>query len=220
MRRDRQGYLDAMTGSQSSTADASRAGTVCCSFCLKDKDSVAKLVAGLGVYICNECVELCNLIIAQEPDQASAPASRAVGWDEQPDDALLANLGRLQAVVSQVDAALHHHVGMLRAPADLLGLTDALNAEQRRAVEAHSRTGAEMLEPLGADAPWLVEATLSHHERLDGTGYPDGLRGHQVSALTRLLAVCDVYAAFCGARPHRPARPTRPNCSRLPRLRM
>ena len=81
---------------------------MCCSFCLKDKDSVAKLVAGLGVYICNECVELCSLIIAEDP------APRVGGWDEQPDDALLANLGRLQAVVSQVDAALHNHVGMLR----------------------------------------------------------------------------------------------------------
>jgi ClpX C4-type zinc finger len=102
-----------MTGSQNSTADASRVGSVCCSFCLKDKDSVAKLVAGLGVYICNECVELCNLIITQEPEPSSAPRVR--GWDEQPDDALLANLGRLQAVVSQVDAALHNHVDMLRA---------------------------------------------------------------------------------------------------------
>jgi hypothetical protein len=88
---------------------------VCCSFCLKDKDSVAKLVAGLGVYICNECVELCNLIIAQEPESEPESAPRVGGWDEQPDDALLANLGRLQAVVSQVGAALHNHVDMLRA---------------------------------------------------------------------------------------------------------
>ena len=98
-----------MSGSQGSTADASRVGSVCCSFCLKDKDSAAKLVAGLGVYICNECVELSSLIIAEDP------APRVGGWDEQPDDALLGNLGRLQAVVSQVDAALHNHVDMLRA---------------------------------------------------------------------------------------------------------
>jgi ClpX C4-type zinc finger protein len=97
-----------MTGSQSSTADTKRVDSVCCSFCLKDKDTVAKLVTGLGVYICNECVELCNLIIAEDP------APRVGGWEEQPDDALLANLGRLQAIVSQVGAALHNQVDMLR----------------------------------------------------------------------------------------------------------
>jgi hypothetical protein len=53
-------------------------------------------------------VELCTLIIAEDP------APRVGGWDEQPDETLLANLGRLQAVVSQVDAALRNHVGMLR----------------------------------------------------------------------------------------------------------
>ena len=47
-RHGRQEYLDAMTGSQSPTADASRVDSVCCSFCLKDKDSVAKLVARLA----------------------------------------------------------------------------------------------------------------------------------------------------------------------------
>ena len=99
-----------MTGSQRSTAETSRIGSVCCSFCLKDKDAVAKLVAGPGVYICNECVELCDLILAE--DQA---APTVVGWDEQPDAALLANLGRLQAVVAQVDTALHNQVDMLRA---------------------------------------------------------------------------------------------------------
>ena len=98
-----------MTGSQSSTADTKRVDSVCCSFCLKDKEKVAKLVAGLGVYICNECVELCSLIIAEDP------APRVGGWDEQPDDALLANLGRLQAIVAQVDAALHDQVDLLRA---------------------------------------------------------------------------------------------------------
>jgi hypothetical protein len=108
----RQGYLDAMTGSQSPAASKSGVDSVCCSFCLKDKHSVSKMVAGLGVYICNECVELCNLIIAQE--SAPASASKVGGWDEQPDDTLLANLGRLQAVVSQVDRALHNHVDMLR----------------------------------------------------------------------------------------------------------
>jgi hypothetical protein len=98
-----------MTESRSASAGASRLDTVCCSFCLKGKEAVAKLVAGPGVYICNECVNLCNLIIAEEP------VPRVGGWSEQPDDELLASLARTQAVVSQVDSALHDHVGILRA---------------------------------------------------------------------------------------------------------
>ena len=50
---------------------------------------------------------------------------------------------------------------------------------------------------------------LTHHERLDGTGYPDGLRESQLSPLARFIAVCDVYASLCSARPHRPARDPR-----------
>jgi hypothetical protein len=50
---------------------------------------------------------------------------------------------------------------------------------------------------------------LGHHERLDGTGYPDGLHAYQLPPLTRLLAVCDVYAAQCTPRPHRAAPGTR-----------
>jgi hypothetical protein len=106
-------------------------------------------------------------------------------------------------------AALMHDVGMLRVPVEVLARTGPLDDEQRRTVEAHCRVGADLLEPLKALSPWLAEAALSHHERLDGTGYPDGLREFQVSPLTRLLAVCDVYASMCSGRSHRPARATR-----------
>ena len=58
-----------------------------------------------------------------------------------------------------------------------------------------------MVAALFPDAPWLAEAVCTHHERLDGTGYPDGLEGNRIRPLARLLAVCDVYAALCCARP-------------------
>ena len=105
----RQGYLDGMTGSQSSSAGASRLDTVCCSFCIKEKEAVAKLVAGPGVYICNECVDLCNQIFDLDP------VPKVGSGSEQPDDELLASLARIQAVVSQVDGAMHEHVALLRA---------------------------------------------------------------------------------------------------------
>ena len=97
-----------MSNSRNLAPGATRLDTLCCSFCNKDKDAVAKLVAGPGVYICNECVELCNLIIAEQP----APEFGA--WNERPDDELLAGLTRVQAVVSQADAALHDYVDVLR----------------------------------------------------------------------------------------------------------
>jgi hypothetical protein len=108
-----------------------------------------------------------------------------------------------------VACALVHDVGMLRVPVEILAQTDPLRDDQRRLVEAHCRAGAEMLEPLRPRAPILISAALHHHERLDGTGYPAGLRDLQVPPLARLLAVCDTYAALCCDRPHRPGRDTR-----------
>ena len=80
-----------------------------CSFCGKSQRQVKKLIAGPGVYICDECVGLCNLIIADKP------ASEFRAWNEQPDDELLTGLAKVQAVVSQADAAVHDYVDVLRS---------------------------------------------------------------------------------------------------------
>jgi hypothetical protein len=104
----RQGYLDGVTHPRSSPPGASRLQALRCSFCTKDKDSVAKLIAGPGVYICDECVGLCNLIIAE----GLAPGLGS--WNEHPDDEMLASLARIQAAVAQADAAVHDHVAVLR----------------------------------------------------------------------------------------------------------
>lgn len=101
-----------MSVPRSAVPGASRVETLRCSFCTKDKEQIAKLVAGPGVYICNECVDLCSLIINEE---SAAPTPKVGGWSDQPDDELLASLGRIQKVVFQVDAAVHDHVDILRA---------------------------------------------------------------------------------------------------------
>lgn len=97
-----------MTQSRISPPGASRLQTLCCSFCAKDKDAVTKLIAGPGTYICDECVGLCNQILAEQPVRDFTP------WNEQPDDELLASLARTQSVVHQADAAVHDHVAVLR----------------------------------------------------------------------------------------------------------
>jgi hypothetical protein len=100
-----------MTDNKASlTPGAGRLDTLCCSFCTKDKDSVRKLVAGPGVYICNECIDLCNQIL----DLGPAPELR-FPWQEQPDEDMLASLAKVQAVVPQIDATMHDYVDILRS---------------------------------------------------------------------------------------------------------
>jgi HD-GYP domain-containing protein (c-di-GMP phosphodiesterase class II) len=106
-------------------------------------------------------------------------------------------------------AALIHDVGMLVIPAATYGKPGPLDDEQRRVLERHVFQGSERISRAVPNSGWLVEATQGHHERIDGTGYPLGLRDLQVGPLARFLAVCDVYAAMCCARPHRAAMETR-----------
>lgn len=106
-------------------------------------------------------------------------------------------------------AALIHDVGMLSVPVEILAQPSSLDDGQRRLVEGHTRIGADLARQLLPRGTWLAEAVQSHHERLDGSGYPDGLRELQIPALPRLLAVCDVYASLSVPRAHRPALDTR-----------
>jgi HD-GYP domain-containing protein (c-di-GMP phosphodiesterase class II) len=106
-------------------------------------------------------------------------------------------------------ATLVHDVGMLGIPAENWNHSDLLSPAQARIVESHTALGAGWLAQALPDKPWLVEAARDHHERLDGTGYPGGLRGNHIGWLARLLSACDVYVAQCSERPHRPARDTR-----------
>ena len=98
-----------MANTRTPAPGEARVDILCCSFCNKDKDAVTKLIAGPGVYICDECVGLCNLIIAEQPTPEFG------GWNERPDDELLASLTKVQAVVSQADAAVHDYVDLLRS---------------------------------------------------------------------------------------------------------
>src|SRR5215471_4730028 len=83
-----------------------------CSFCTKSQDQVETLVAGAGVFICNECVELCGTVIATKRGGETAP--RVPVWDQLDDQAVLAHLPRIEAVRDQVDDDLRAWVGEAR----------------------------------------------------------------------------------------------------------
>jgi ATP-dependent Clp protease ATP-binding subunit ClpX len=86
-----------------------------CSFCAKPSSAVEKIIAGPGVYICNECVQLCGDILAEQR-QASSPARTEVPvWEEtMADQEMLALLPRIAAVSAQTDASLQRLVTVLR----------------------------------------------------------------------------------------------------------
>jgi HD-GYP domain-containing protein (c-di-GMP phosphodiesterase class II) len=104
-----------------------------------------------------------------------------------------------------VAAVLLKDVGMLSVDPAALAHNGPLTDDQKRQVEGHCRIGAQLVANHLPASAALCEAIATHHERLDGTGYPAGLRQGQIGPLPRLLAVADIYAALCCPRPHRPA---------------
>jgi hypothetical protein len=103
----------------SDTAPGQAAGTaalqVNCSFCAKPSSAVAKVVAGPGVYICNECIQLCNDILKEEQQAPSAPETQLPARDEaMTDEEILALLPRIASVSAQTDASLQRLVTVLR----------------------------------------------------------------------------------------------------------
>jgi len=103
---------------------------------------------------------------------------------------------------------LLHDIGKISIPESLLNKPGPLTEEEWNLVRTHAKRGYEILKD--ANFPWPVaEMALHHHERLDGSGYPDGLSGDELSLEVRILSVCDVVEAMSAYRPYRPARSTR-----------
>jgi PAS domain S-box-containing protein len=102
-------------------------------------------------------------------------------------------------------SGLLHDVGKISVPAEILTKPTRLTDLEFGMVKLHSRTGYEILKNI--NFPWPVATvTLQHHERLDGSGYPDGLKGEQIIKESRILSVVDVVDAITNHRPYRPAR--------------
>ena len=100
---------------------------------------------------------------------------------------------------------LLHDMGKLRVPEEILCKPAALDPEEFEAIKRHPQDGARLLADLGGFAPEVLDLVLDHHERLDGGGYPRGLKGDCLGPATRVLTVCDVYDALVSDRVYRPA---------------
>ena len=91
-------------------------------------------------------------------------------------------------------------------PLDVLNKPGRLTDEEFEIMKRHSGAGAQALQEGGCE-PDVVDIALHHHERMDGRGYPDGLGADEISLLSRMGAVCDVYDAVTSVRPYKQAWP-------------
>jgi len=119
--------------------------------------------------------------------------------------ALAEAIGLSPEEVSRVStAALLHDIGKIGVPDKVLNKKGKLNAEDWEAIKSHPRLGAIIVGNIPNLAP-CVSTILHHHERWDGSGYPEGLKGEQIPIEARILAIADSFEAMSSARPYRPA---------------
>jgi putative nucleotidyltransferase with HDIG domain len=101
-------------------------------------------------------------------------------------------------------AALLHDVGKMSVPAEILTKPGALSATEFSLIQGHSEAGYGILMSARVPGP-IPEIVYQHHERIDGSGYPRGLSGADLSESSKILMVADVVEAMSSHRPYRPA---------------
>jgi putative nucleotidyltransferase with HDIG domain len=104
-------------------------------------------------------------------------------------------------------SGLLHDVGKVGLPHGILEKEGPLTAEERQAMEQHSSIGERILDNVDGYEE-VARVVRFHHERVDGAGYPDGLRGEAIPLVAKIIAVADAYNAMTSGRPYRAALPT------------
>jgi putative nucleotidyltransferase with HDIG domain len=160
----------------------------------------------------------CNLVTAEEAFLGAHVRSLMVSLAEK-DESTEEHTRRVALLAVQVGeelglsahrlrqlatGALVHDIGKLRVPDAILKKPAALSDEEFAVIQRHPEWGHRMLGDLGFSNA-TRRLVLDHHERLDGSGYPNGLSDHAVSLDARILAVCDVYDALISTRVYRDA---------------
>jgi len=107
-------------------------------------------------------------------------------------------------IVRQIELGGHvHDIGKIGVREAVLNKPGALTDEEYRHIMTHPVVGWRILSPLLEDAPISLNVVRSHHERMDGTGVPDGLAGEQIPLEARICAVADAFDAMMSGRPYR-----------------
>jgi putative nucleotidyltransferase with HDIG domain len=143
-------------------------------------------------------VALVRALAAFDPETAEHSASVAL---YARDVALRLGADGDSAAAIQL-GALVHDVGKLSIPVELLLKADPLDEEEWELVKEHPEAGARIFDGLPSSHT-LLTIVRHHHERVDGRGYPSGLRGSDIPAAARIVGAVDAYAAMTQTRPYR-----------------
>jgi HD-GYP domain-containing protein (c-di-GMP phosphodiesterase class II) len=126
--------------------------------------------------------------------------------------AIAVEIGRVMHLSEEQLFGLHlgatiHDIGKIAIPAEILSRPGTMSAPEFMIIHCHSEVGHEILS--GIEFPWpITNMVWQHHERMDGSGYPLGLKGETICLEARILAVADVFDAITSHRPYRPALST------------
>jgi response regulator RpfG family c-di-GMP phosphodiesterase len=117
-------------------------------------------------------------------------------------------LGLGEPVIEQIRIGGElHDIGKIGTREAVLQKPGSLTEDERHQICEHPALGERMLAPLARESPGVLRIVRSHHERLDGAGFPDGLQGEAIPLEARIVAVADAFDAMTSERPYRSPRP-------------
>jgi HD-GYP domain-containing protein (c-di-GMP phosphodiesterase class II) len=167
---------------------------------LRYAEDVRRLYHQLRRSICQSLLGLANALEAKDP-YTRGHSERVGAWSRR----LAAALGLPAAEVDSISqAGLLHDIGKIGVPESVLRKRGMLSAEEWALMRQHPVIGAQIVAPFEFFAGGAL-AILHHHERWNGTGYPDGLAGGAIPLGARVVAVADVLDALTSDRPYRAA---------------
>lgn len=171
---------------------------------LRYAEDVRQLYQRMQRAISQSLLGLANALEAKDP-YTRGHSERVGAWSRRLADALDLGPGDVESVAQ---AGLLHDIGKIGVPEAVLGKRGPLEPEEWALMRRHPLIGAQIVAPFD----FLSAGALiirHHHERWDGSGYPDGLVGQGIPLGARIVAVADVYDALTSTRPYRAALPQR-----------
>ncbi len=176
-----------------------------------------KQLASRAEWLAEEVTKATREIVARERE-AILRLSRAAEYRDPETGAHLLRLSKYARLLARnlglgpveldllEEAAPMHDIGKVGIPDNILLKPGRLDAAEMEIMRTHAQIGADILQ--GSASPLLQIAAsiaLTHHEKFDGSGYPNGLKGEQIPLYGRIIAVADVFDALTSARPYKPA---------------